>query len=337
MRKISKSVQSRLAQRAAANTTGHPDANILSAFVENRLDGWERAVILEHLADCTECREYVALASARAETEPAATIEFPRRRFSPVWGWAAGVAAMICVFAIAWQVRARFQPTRPQSVIVSSKAAPPLPPPIIVEGELKDLKIRPQKPKRLAMSQRASKPLATGLPLPAPAAAPAIPQSPEVYTREPRSTQASAEDRTATLQLQLRAGTNMRAPQPLAASHTLWSINASPALASNARGTVQRSTDGGKTWDIVPISDDIDFRAISAMGSDVWAGGSGGVLFHSSDGGMHWIPVQVTQNAASITGTVVSIETRRWPIIQVTTSTGETWTSTDGGHNWTRS
>jgi hypothetical protein len=56
-----------------------------------------------------------------------------------------------------------------------------------------------------------------------------------------------------------------------------WSISPS--------GQLQRSEDGGKTWEDVKVADGVTFLVITDIERDVWAGGSGGALYHSSDAG----------------------------------------------------
>ena len=60
MQDVPKFVTERL--RAATPVVNHPDADVLTAFSEQALSGRERAVVLEHLSRCGDCREVVALA-----------------------------------------------------------------------------------------------------------------------------------------------------------------------------------------------------------------------------------------------------------------------------------
>ncbi len=76
----------------------------------------------------------------------------------------------------------------------------------------------------------------------------------------------------------------------------------------------------------------VTFRAVSANGPDVWAGGS--ALYHSMDSGSHWNRVVPASAGAIITGEIVSLE---FPDVQhgkVSTSTAEVWTTSDSGQTW---
>ena len=119
------------------------------------------------------------------------------------------------------------------------------------------------------------------------------------------------------------AGNLNRAVAPLAA---LWSISTS--------GKAQRSQDGGRTWEEVRVDDAVTFRAVLAMGRDVWAGGS--ALYHSSDGGATWKRVYLSSGESPTTETIVGITSgsRDLQHITVRTESGEQWTTEDGGQRW---
>jgi photosystem II stability/assembly factor-like uncharacterized protein len=70
------------------------------------------------------------------------------------------------------------------------------------------------------------------------------------------------------------------------------------------------------------------------MGTEVWAGGSTGALFHSSDGGNHWTRVVPLFAGSTLTGDVVTVEFSDPQHGKITTSTPEVWTTTDAGQTW---
>jgi hypothetical protein len=136
-----------------------------------------------------------------------------------------------------------------------------------------------------------------------------------------------------------------------------WSISADGAL--------QRSWDDGHTWIIVnpgasvrgstaalsankgalkgsanaatgrPGSNSV-FRAATAFGSEVWAGGSAAALYHSSDSGLHWTRVVPSASGANLTGDIATIEFSDPQHGTVTTSAGEVWLTADAGRTWAR-
>jgi hypothetical protein len=106
----------------------------------------------------------------------------------------------------------------------------------------------------------------------------------------------------------------------------LWSVSSD--------GQVQRSTDGGKTFEQIPVAHDIKFRAIAALGNDVWTGGAGGALYHSVDGGATWTRVALSFGGITVTETLAGIQLHDPQHLTVTTSSGSQWVSEDGGQNW---
>ncbi len=100
------------------------------------------------------------------------------------------------------------------------------------------------------------------------------------------------------------------------------------------RGRVTRSVDGGRTWSDVAVAKRVVFRALSALGADVWAGGAGGALYHSSDAGEHWTRVRPTSNGTELAADVVRIEFTDLQHGTLTTADGTHWVTSDGGQNW---
>jgi Photosynthesis system II assembly factor YCF48 len=101
-------------------------------------------------------------------------------------------------------------------------------------------------------------------------------------------------------------------------------------------GRVERSLDGGKTWQELHVDDHVSFRAVAAEGAEVWAGGSRGALYHSTDGGQHWTRVSVVSGQGTVTDAIVSIGIIGQERVSVTTVARETWVTTDGGQLWTK-
>ncbi len=80
----------------------------------------------------------------------------------------------------------------------------------------------------------------------------------------------------------------------------------------------------------------LTFRALSVSSSagEVWAGGSGGALYHTTDGGNHWARVVPSVAGTILTGDILSIHFSDSRTGTVTTSTSEIWTTPDAGQTW---
>ena len=158
--------------------------------------------------------------------------------------------------------------------------------------------------------------------------------------------------------LSTATGSNFSQTAPLAPESTRWSIN--------AMGGLQRSLDQGKSWQDVDVTratgagsgvnlqmamkstrekalakDKADakqapvlFRAVSANGPDVWAGGSSGHLYHSTDAGGHWVQVVPTWSGVVLTDDIVSLQFADPLQGRIVTSSSEIWTTSDAGQTW---
>jgi photosystem II stability/assembly factor-like uncharacterized protein len=73
---------------------------------------------------------------------------------------------------------------------------------------------------------------------------------------------------------------------------------------------------------------------VSANADEVWAGGSGGALYHTLDGGTLWTRVVPSDGGIVLTGDVVSIQFSDPQDGSVTTSSAEVWTTNDAGQTW---
>lgn len=103
MSEIPKFVQSRLSRPVP---TSHPDADVLTAFVERALPESERTKVLEHLAGCADCRDVVVLAQPEP-AGPTQTVLVPHKRGLlrwPVMRWVAVAACLVIGAAVSLQV-----------------------------------------------------------------------------------------------------------------------------------------------------------------------------------------------------------------------------------------
>src|SRR4051794_38938650 len=89
MADLPKIAQARLrSQQAAADSGIHPDANLLSAFVEGSLAASERSEMFAHLSNCADCREVVALSL------PELDASMVQRSAAPATSWITNLAMM---------------------------------------------------------------------------------------------------------------------------------------------------------------------------------------------------------------------------------------------------
>jgi hypothetical protein len=99
-------------------------------------------------------------------------------------------------------------------------------------------------------------------------------------------------------------------------------------------GSLQRSFDSGKNWQMIPVASGVVFRALSANDSDIWVGGAVGVLYHSSDGGEHWTQIKPTADGKSLTSDIVTLEFSDASHGRLSTSDHEIWITRDAGETW---
>src|SRR5437868_5506644 len=93
MENVPKLVRERL---KTAPPTSHPDADLLAAFAEQSLKGYERAQILERLAACADCREVVSLALPPQEVATPAIKKTTWPSF-PMLRWVTAAALVVIV------------------------------------------------------------------------------------------------------------------------------------------------------------------------------------------------------------------------------------------------
>lgn len=102
---------------------------------------------------------------------------------------------------------------------------------------------------------------------------------------------------------------------------------------SLVQGRLQRSLDAGATWQMV-LQLDQPLLCYRPIGNEVWAGGQGGVLAHSIDGGAAWTMVHPSTKAEPLTADIVAIEVRSATEIVLSTSGHASWSTADAGATW---
>jgi photosystem II stability/assembly factor-like uncharacterized protein len=101
-----------------------------------------------------------------------------------------------------------------------------------------------------------------------------------------------------------------------------------------AEGKLQRSLDGGKSWESVAVDPSGRLRVVAATGFQVWAGGNGGVLLHSRDAGDHFMNVKVHQKRSALKGDIVTLSFPDAQHGRIETADHDVWTTNDGGKTW---
>src|SRR5262252_1502699 len=342
---------------SAAKPVEHPSADLLAAFAEQALTAPDKEFVADHLGRCAGCREVVFLASiAREASEPedelvaAASRDARSRPVAPYavaamtspaavaksrwwvsrWVWATSAAA-VCLLVGGLFVGQRFT--------AAPRAAPAAP-----------------KMKTQAAAQQASVPragritptpgevigLSNQAPTPRPSkeqrasAQPATPAA-DSHTiainsaiARPTSTDPKGSGFAPSPGQQqidsLNMSMNRLVTSAARTQHSTWRIS--------SQGQLEHLTADG--WTRVLADQTAVFRVVSVVGSEVWAGGNDGMLFHSSDNGLQWDRVALANAGAVETGAIVSIRFSDAQNGEVETNSGGNYSTSNGGVTWTK-
>jgi hypothetical protein len=319
-----KLAQRRLSEMAMPDV--HPDAVLLTGFIERALTPRLRVQVVEHLSACVECRSVVALAKSQVSTASTPQVVFNwRRPFA--WKqlrWAGGLATAAVMAGSLFVVRvewvARHQ-TAPSPVVAKSMNSPVI-----------DLGQPIHEAAAVSKSEQTPR-----LPALASKSRPGVMRSPEsLNTRGMIETGADVNQ-----MLDVRNGINSvtgvtKLPPLLPETSPAEAENKQKVLWRIAGpGIVYESFDGGQRWQSVSIRDGLAFRSVASIGSIVWAGGDAGALYRSEDNGLHWTSVPLLGDAQTLMADAVThIEFSDAKRGKVTTAQGKTWVTADGGQTW---
>jgi photosystem II stability/assembly factor-like uncharacterized protein len=154
---------------------------------------------------------------------------------------------------------------------------------------------------------------------------------------------------TATLVRPVQSGTTVEvsgaAPQLQTESNSETELEAKAETKSETKSqtkfaaksaTKPSAAAGVKSAEAGPALPRTIFRAVSVTSNagEVWAGGSGGALYHTWDGGNRWARVIPSDAASTLTGDIIAIQFPNPRNGIVTTSTTEVWTTLDAGQTW---
>ncbi|HWF48005.1 MAG TPA: YCF48-related protein [Bryobacteraceae bacterium] len=350
----------RLALRQG-QSVDHPDAETLAAFGEQQLNKHERGIVLAHLAQCPECRDVLTLSSLRDEP-----VEFPeperigRRRWRHLrWAVPLAVACLlISIVRIPSPVRKpppQLPAPAPHASSQQVAAVHNYPEATKAPVEIRAQRMR-RKAREIHLPPRASESPAATVEQPAPEPPPNIIEPAMEAKAAATSIPIEKRDAMAGAFLPQQNIQQDVAPSPVPRPITvqamsrsfltrslivqraksLWRLDVAPVDVADAKGTIQKSSDGGRTWQSIHVSDYARFYALSANGPNVWVGGTSSALFHSADDGLHWTPVIVGDGEVRLSGTITGIEDLGGNSIRLKVQSEVAWVTSDGGLHWRR-
>jgi hypothetical protein len=100
-------------------------------------------------------------------------------------------------------------------------------------------------------------------------------------------------------------------------------------------GLLQRSH-GVNDSHTVRVADGVFFKAVAESGMEIWAGGIGGALYHSTDDGRSWMKVMPSAGDQPLIADIVAIHASHRGAAELNTSAGDRWITVDGGQHWTK-
>jgi hypothetical protein len=363
------------ALRTQAQPTEHPSADVLSAYMEQSLPESERNSLISHLAQCRDCRDIVFLASGATEDSVAQqevlTAAKSGRRWLPRLVWV-GTAAAGLLLVGGYFVRDRMSSQRPETMVASNQEAmrsesqpaqpqtQPQTPPLQSASNAVTAASRPSATPHANAPAKKMASAAAVASAPPPQAAKAAFAQAEVSAPLPqadmRASQAeSAKAAPSTIEVGALPSLAAPAPRSNAFAPSAASESAPPgegaalggsversmhfsanyaAWRVNGAGAVEHQTPDG--WTRALADQPAVFRTVYARGDSVWAGGDGGMLFHSSDRGAQWKKVVLSAESVPETATIATIHFSSPQNGVVITSAGTIYATADGGATWTR-
>ena len=112
-------------------------------------------------------------------------------------------------------------------------------------------------------------------------------------------------------------------------------LAAAPHWRLSSEGNLERSTDAGRTWQLVRVAaPPPTLRSFCTVGREVWAGGRSGALYRSEENGRTWTRVTVKAGDVVLDSDIVRVEFTDAQHGALMTAAGETWTTGDAGLTW---
>ena len=151
----------------------------------------------------------------------------------------------------------------------------------------------------------------------------------------PATDEAAAPPKSAGLEMKAVSGGNAGNLRSRAEAVNLPQAATVAAQWALSSGALQRSLDHGATWQ-TSLRSDRPLLCFAAHDSEIWAGGKAGALFHSADGGANWAQVNSAADGRALSADVTHVEARSATEIVLSISSGESWTTLDGGKSWVK-
>src|SRR6185437_9838149 len=367
MKPLPKVVQWQVQKALPVSALPHPDADQLTAFTEQSLPRAERESVLEHLAQCSECRQVATLVEAPV---PSQAIKMAGSRlWRPVVAWSGMAAGLLVVAAVLLsslgsQHKELAEAMREQPSLAAQSPSGPitsLPAGARAAETAKDLGVTAGRSNlnassnRVASSGRNSKQTSNtfqnqdaisdiardtqpqGLQnIVAEKAVkdePAHPAAGALSAKRlpaPRSAEAA---KSSAIDMRESFAPSM----PNTAIPTSAVEDRYPRWTLNSDGTLLRSLDTGARWQKIAIPGNAALlHSIATIGAEVWVGGASGALYHSTDEGGHWLQVTPASGGQLLSDDVISIEFASAELGKFVTSKQEVWTTADGGQTWSK-
>lgn len=313
----------------------HPEANLLSAWLEGNLSRRSAARVTAHLGACGECRRLAACAGLLVQDNVASS----RRAFGAWRPRFALAAATVLVAGAAWSLGRR--PTVPDYAPVATsrpiltltpapvRVAAPRPRPLVHRAALVS---RPAKPVRVI-----------ALP-PPPDLLPTLDAVPAIHFT---SANAGFSDQPAQFGAQQAlaawGGATQSlpvAPPPVIAARLSYAgdepLDFSQATVDTGLNPWGLGWAGASAANAAPLRiAGIAMHVQAADAGSLWAASRTDQVYTSSDHGVHWRPVVLpgaSQSPAAVAS--ISFQNQREGVIR--DRTGATWLTHDAGASWVR-
>ena len=332
----------RAAARRARAVDVCPDPERLAGYLDNGLTSDERAAVEAHAADCLRCQQHLSLLGAvsmeRPDPEAAAA-----RPWLVRWGWLVPVATAVLVVAIWTRAPAPADaPAQfPQREVAPAVVPTPGPPTAAYDSESRPAENRSSRsrdaravrpPAAMAEAGRERPHFAAKV---APQSAPATPAP---VAESDRLGQLADAARTPA---EAEAKESVAAAAPGRDEARLMRKAAAPAMEATASdheryravgGRIERSRDGGATWQVVFSDSALTFTAAACVpNGPCWFGTSSGDVLRSGDAGM-------SRSRLPDSGPVTAIDVTSPPVVTISvgarryrSSDGTSWTPVPGG------